>query len=121
LNGQRSLYNKKRPRDDEKSSKPCLCGDNHFWGLCPYIDTALRTQGFVENPEKAKKIAAFEAADTKGVLNKIREKNRRYKNLRSKDTDMRADADSIEIDAGDQPTDRSSHEAYAVFSSAFNN
>jgi hypothetical protein len=121
LNGQRSPYNKKRPRDDEKPSKPCLCGDNHFWGQCPYIDTALRTQGFVEDPEKAKKITAFEAAYTKGILNKIREKTRRYKKPKSKDTDKRADADSIEIDAGDLPADRSSYEAYAVFSSAFNN
>jgi hypothetical protein len=54
-----------------KLLKPCLCGDNHFWGQCPYIDTALRTRGFVEDPEKAKKITAFEAADTKGILNKI--------------------------------------------------
>ena len=121
LNGQESPYKKKRSRGDEKPSKPCLCGDNHFWGQCPYIDTALRTRGFVEDPEKAKKITAFEAADTKGILNKIRGKNRRYKKQRSRDADTRTDADSIEIDAGDQPTDRSSHEAYAVFSSAFNN
>ena len=86
LNGQESPYKRKRPRGDEKPLKPCLCGDNHFWGLCPYINTALITRGFVKNPKKAKKIAAFEAADTKGILNKIWEKNRRYKKLRSKDT-----------------------------------
>jgi hypothetical protein len=95
LNGQASPYKKKRSRGDEKPSKPCLCGDNHFWGQCPYIDTALRTRGFVEDPEKAKRITAFETADTSGLLNKIREKNRRYKKQRSKDTDKRADSDSI--------------------------
>jgi hypothetical protein len=121
LNGQASPYKKKRSRGDEKPLKPCLCGDNHFWGQCPYIDTALRTRGFVEDPKKAKRITAFETADTSGLLNKIREKNRRYKKQRSKDTNKRADSDSIEIDAGDQPADRSLHDAYAVFSSAFNN
>jgi hypothetical protein len=115
LNGQRSLYNKKRPRDDEKRSKPCLCGDNHFWGQCPYIDTALRTREFVEDPEKGKTITAFEAADTKGILNKIQEKTRRYKKPRSKDTDKQADADMIEINAGDQPANQSPYEAYTVF------
>jgi hypothetical protein len=99
LNGQGSPYNKKRSRDNAKPSKPCLCGDNHFWGQCLYIDIALRTRGFVEDPEKAKKVALFEAADTGGILNKIREKNRRYKKHKSKDTDKRAESDSIEIDA----------------------
>jgi hypothetical protein len=121
LNGQRSPYNKKRPRDDAKPSKPCLCGDNKFWRQCPYINTSLRARGFVEDPEKAKKIAEFEAADTKGMLNKIREKNRRYKKQKSKVTDKRADSDSIEIDAGDATADQPLHEAHAVFSSAFNN
>jgi hypothetical protein len=77
LNGQESPYKRKRSRGDEKLSKPCLCGDNHFWGQCSFIDTALRTQGFVKDPGKAKKITAFEAADTKGILNKIWEKSRR--------------------------------------------
>ncbi|KAF2023195.1 hypothetical protein EK21DRAFT_95114 [Setomelanomma holmii] len=61
------------------------------------------------------------AADKTGILNKIQEKNQRYKKQRSKDADKPAKSDSIEVDAGDQPTDRSPHEAYAVFSSAFNN
>jgi hypothetical protein len=113
LNGQESPYNKKRLRDDNELSKPCLCGDNHFWGQCAYIDTSLRTRGFVEDPEKVKKVALFEAADTNGTLNNIREKNRRYKKQKSKDADKRAESNSIEIDAGDAP-------AYAVFSSAFN-
>jgi hypothetical protein len=121
LNSQESTYKRKRSRDDKKPSKPCLCGDNHFWGQCPYIDTALRTRGFVEDPEKAKKITAFETSDTKGILNKIREKTRRYKKHKNKDADKRAESDSIDIDAGDQPTDQSTHEAYAVFSAAFNN
>jgi hypothetical protein len=121
LNGQESPYKKKRSRGDETPSKPCLCGDNHFWGQCPYIDTALRTRGFVEDPEKAKKITTFEKSDTRGLLNKIREKNRRYKKHKSKEADKRVEPDSIDIDAGDQPTDRSIHDAYAVFSSAFNN
>jgi hypothetical protein len=120
-NGQESLYNKKRLRDDSEPSKPCLCGDNHFWGQCAYIDTSLRTRGFVEDPEKVKKVALFEAADTNGTLNNIREKNRRYKKPKNKDCDKQADSDSIEIDAGDAPADQSLHEAYAVFSSAFNN
>ncbi|KAF2023518.1 hypothetical protein EK21DRAFT_94852 [Setomelanomma holmii] len=104
LNGQESPYKKKRSRGNKKPSKPCLCGDDHFW-----------------DPEKAKKIAAFEAADNTGILNKIREKNRRYKKQRSQGADKPAKSDSIEIDASDQPTDRSSHKTYAVFSSAFNN
>ena len=121
LNSQGSPYNKKRTRDSAKPSKPCLCGDNHFWGQCLYIDTSLRTRGFVEDPEKAKKIALFEAADAKGILNKIRERNRRYKKQKSKDADKRAESDSIEIDAGDEPADQPLHKAYSVFSSAFNN
>lgn len=77
MNGQSSPYNnKKRSRDSEnKPEKPCLCGDSHFWGQCPYIDTALQQRGFVVDPEKAKKIADFEAKDNRGILNKIREKN----------------------------------------------
>jgi hypothetical protein len=121
LNGQRSPYNKKRPRDDAKPSKLCLCGDNEFWGQCPYINTSLRARGFVEDPEKAKKIAEFEAADTKGMLNKIREKIRCYKKQKNKVTDKQADSDSIEIDACDATADQPLHEAHAVFSSAFNN
>jgi hypothetical protein len=121
LNDQGSLNNKKRSRDNGEQSKPCICGDNHFWNQCLYIDTALRTRGFVEDPEKAKKVALFEAADTEGILNKIREKNRRYKKQKSKDADKRAESDSIEIDAGDAPADQPLHEANAGFSSAFNN
>lgn len=79
LNGKESPYNKKRGRSDTKPIKPCLCGDIHFWGQCPYINTAQRSRGFVEDPEKAKKIADFEAKDMKGILNKVREKNRRFK------------------------------------------
>ncbi|EOA85922.1 uncharacterized protein SETTUDRAFT_75612, partial [Exserohilum turcica Et28A] len=43
ISGQPSPYvNKKRSRDEAtKPTKPCLCGDSHFWGQCPYIDTAL--------------------------------------------------------------------------------
>jgi hypothetical protein len=63
LNGEESPYNKKRKRQN-KPSKPCLCGDIHFWGKCPYIDpTANKQSGFVEDPEKAKKIKAYEAKD----------------------------------------------------------
>ncbi|PVH91406.1 hypothetical protein DM02DRAFT_485852, partial [Periconia macrospinosa] len=40
LNQEKSPYSKKRPRD-AMPTKPCLCGDTHFWGQCPYIDTAL--------------------------------------------------------------------------------
>ncbi|KAF2727014.1 hypothetical protein EJ04DRAFT_402580, partial [Polyplosphaeria fusca] len=40
LNQEKSPYSRKRLRDD-KPAKPCLCGDNHFWGQCPYIDTSL--------------------------------------------------------------------------------
>ena len=77
MNGQPSPYNnKKRSRDNEnKPAKPCLCGDSHFWGQCPYINTALQQQGFVVDPKKAKKIADFKAKDNRGILNKIREKN----------------------------------------------
>jgi len=59
--------------------------------------------------------------DIKGILNKIQEKTRRYKKHKTSDTEKRAESDSIDIDAGDQPTDQSTHEAYAVFSAAFNN
>ena len=124
LNDQESPYKKKRSRssarNDRKPSKPCLCGDDHFWGQCPYIDTSLRTRGFVEDPEKAKKITTFETSDTRGILNKIREKTQRYKKHKTNNAEKRAESDSIEIDAGDQPTDQSTHEAYAVFSAAFN-
>jgi hypothetical protein len=101
INNQASLYQKKRLRGDKKLLKPCLCGDNYFWGQCLYINTALRTRGFVEDPEKAKRITAFKTANPLGLLNKIREKNQRYKKQRSKDTDKRAGSDLIEIDAGD--------------------
>ncbi|CAE7204972.1 hypothetical protein PTNB73_07013 [Pyrenophora teres f. teres] len=97
LNGQESPYKKKRLR------------------------SSARTRGFVEDPEKAKKITTFETSDTKGILNKIREKTRRYKKHKTNDAEKRTESDSIDIDAGDQPTDQSTHEAYAVFSAAFNN
>lgn len=119
LNHEESPYNKKRPRNEAKATKPCLCGDTHFWGQCPYIDTSLRTRGFVEDPEKAKKIAEYEAKDKKGILNKIREKTKRFKKHKNKDTDSKTTSDSIEIDAGDNPAEQSP-QAYAVFSSAFN-
>ncbi|EUC27508.1 hypothetical protein COCCADRAFT_9908 [Bipolaris zeicola 26-R-13] len=126
MNGQPSPYNnKKRSIDDvNKPTKPCLCGDSHFQGQCPYIDTALQQRGFVGDPEKAKKIADFEARDSRGVLSKIREKNRRFKKHRTRDGSKHgkaSDSDSIEIDAGDPLADHSPHEAYAIFSSAFNN
>jgi len=124
LNGQQSQYSRKRSRDDGTPTKPCLCGDNHFWGQCPYIDKALRSRGFVEDPEKAKKITDFEARDPQGILNKIREKNRRFKKHKARDTSNKqhmSASDSIEIDAGDPVINQSPHEAYAVFSSAFNN
>ncbi|KAH8699428.1 hypothetical protein GQ44DRAFT_733194 [Phaeosphaeriaceae sp. PMI808] len=121
LNQEKSPYSKKRPRDNATPIKPCLCGDTHFWGQCPYIDTALRTRGFIEDPEKAKKIVQFETKDRRGILNKIREKNRCFKKRNSKDNDARTESDSIEIDAGDDPSQQSAYEAHAVFSSAFNN
>ncbi|KAF2747586.1 hypothetical protein M011DRAFT_526178 [Sporormia fimetaria CBS 119925] len=117
LNGKESPYDKKRARNDAKPSKPCLCGDTHFWGQCPYIDTSRRPRGFVEDPEKAKKITEYEAKDKKGILNKIREKNRRFKRQKSKESDKHVESDSIEIDAGDGPSQQ--HEAYAVYTSAF--
>ncbi|KAI2483744.1 hypothetical protein Ptr902_06061 [Pyrenophora tritici-repentis] len=86
-----------------------------------YKDIIGTRTRFVEDPEKAKKITAFETSDTKGILNKIREKTRRYKKHKNKDANKRAESDSIDIDADDQPTDQPIHEAYAVFSSAFNN
>jgi hypothetical protein len=73
------LSTRKRSREDYTPTKSCLCGDMHFWGECPYIDTSLRTRGFVEDPEKAKKITQHKAIDKEGILHKIREKNRRYK------------------------------------------
>ena len=126
ISGQPSPYvNRKRSRDEAtKPTKPCLCGDSHFWGQCPYIDTALQQRGFAVDPEKAKKIADFEAKDSRGVLNKIREKNRRFKKYKTRDGSKHnkaSDSDSIEIDAGDPLAGHSPHEAYAVFSSAFNN
>jgi len=127
LNGEESPYNKKRKRQN-KPSKPCLCGDIHFWGKCPYIDpTANKQSGFVEDPEKAKKIKAYEAKDQEGRLNKIRERNRRFKKQRTdqqSQKDQIQSSDSIEIDAGDYPAQHAAQqnalpEAYAVFSSAF--
>jgi hypothetical protein len=97
--------NKKRSRHDATPSRPCLCGEMHFWGQCLYIDPSLRLRGFVEDPEKVKKIKDYEAKDNKGILNQIREKNRSYKK-RQTDADKPAEPDSIEIDAGDPPADQ---------------
>ena len=120
FNNKESPYSEKRGRNDGKPMKPCLCGDTHFWGQCPYIDTSLRPRGFVEDPDKAKKISDYEFKDKKGLLNKIREKNRRYKKLKTSNPGRKVDSDSIEIDAGDDPIEHTSHQAYAVFLSAFN-
>jgi hypothetical protein len=110
LNQQESPYQRKRLRDDGTPVKPCLCGDLHLWRDCPYIDTSLRREGFVEDPEKAKKITEFEASDIKGILGQIRDKKQRYKRFKtlaststSKDTDDTSTPDSIVIDAGDDP------------------
>jgi hypothetical protein len=115
-----ATLNGQRPRDDAKTSKLCLCGHNKFWGQCPYIVTSLRARGFVEDPEKAKKIAEFKAADRRHT-NKIRRKNWHYKKQKSKVTDKQANSGSIEMDAGNAPADQLLHKAYAIFSSAFNN
>jgi len=104
LQGEESLYKRKR---GSKPDKPCLCGDNHFWGQCPYIDITLRTRGFVEDPAKVKKIAQYQANDNEGILNKICAKNRYFKKLRQQDdkvASQETDSDTIEIDAGDDPT-----------------
>ena len=83
-----STSKKKRQwQEDDTPSKPCLCGDMHFWRQCAYIDTSLRTRGFIEDPEKAKKIRQYEAQDKKGILSKIREKNQRYKKHKNKNDD----------------------------------
>jgi hypothetical protein len=115
LNQQESLYKRKRSLEDDKPSKPCLCGDQHFWGQCPYIDKNLRESGFVEDPEKAKKVAAYEAKDSESILSKIRQKNQRYKRQKestSKGSDSNSTPDSIEIDAGDDPAFQHTFEAY---------
>jgi hypothetical protein len=115
LNQEPSPYIKKRSREDATPHKPCLCGDAHFWGQCPYIDTSLRSTGFIEDPEKVKKIALFETRDHEGILNKIREKNRRFKKQRNKASDKQVESDSIEIDAGDDPTDQLPYQVHALF------
>jgi len=117
LNNEQSPYNKKKRTHHNTPSKPCLCGDMHYWGQCPYIDETQRQKGFLLDPEKAKKITEFEAKNRGGLLNKIREKNKRYKRHRTQPPD----SDSIEIDAGDDPVPHQFHETYAVYSSAFNN
>ena len=104
LQGEESPYKRKR---GSKPDKLCLCGDNHFWGQCPYIDTTLRSRGFIEDPEKVKKIAQYEANDNEGILNKIRAKSRYFKKLRQQDdkvASQETNSDTIEIDAGDDPT-----------------
>ena len=75
--------------------------DTHFWGQCPYIDTSLRSSGFVEDPEKAKKVTDFDAKDEKGILNRIREKNRRFKKQKkspNKGSDKRGESDFFHRD-----------------------
>lgn len=64
------------------------------------------------------------ANNSRGVLNKIREKNRRFKKYKTRDGSKHnkaSDSNSIEIDVGDPLAEHSLYEAYAVFSSAFNN
>lgn len=113
LNQEESSYSRKRLREDGTPLKPCLCGDYHLWRDCLYIDTSLRRKGFVEDPEKAKKIAEFTAKDTHSILDQIREKNQRYKRHKtsplspSKGNDSTTTPDSIEIDAGDDPAPHS--------------
>lgn len=110
----------KRGRTQAKPKKPCLCGDSHFWGQCPYIDASQRLEGFVEDPEKAKKISDYESKDKKGVLNKIRERNRGYKKLRTGSPDQETEPDSTVAGAGDDTTEHTSHPPYFAGSSAFN-
>ncbi|KAF2196645.1 hypothetical protein GQ43DRAFT_404652, partial [Delitschia confertaspora ATCC 74209] len=38
LNNEMSPYKRKRQGKHDKATRPCLCGDIHFWGQCPYID-----------------------------------------------------------------------------------
>jgi len=75
LNSEPSPYHKRKRTQNNTPSKPCLCGDMHYWGQCPYIDETQRQKGFLLDPEKAKKVVEFEAKDRAGLLNKIREKN----------------------------------------------
>jgi len=75
----------------------------HYWGQCLYINEIQRQKGFLSDPEKAKKVSKFEAKDHTGLLNKIREKNKRYKRSRS-DRSQPLGSNSIEIDASDDPT-----------------
>jgi len=89
----------------------------HYWGQCPYINEIQRQNGFLLDPEKAKKVSQFEAKDRAGLLNKIRNENKRYKRQRT----QQPGSDSIEIDAGDDPILHQSYKTYAVYSSAFNN
>jgi hypothetical protein len=122
LDNKESLYKSK----ERKPRKPCLCGDIHFWGQCPYIDKINKPKGFLEDPEKAKKIAEFEAKDKEGILNQIRAKNRRFKKVKKRQEsklEENNDSDSITINAGDLLTQASPpsspHGAFATFSSAF--
>ena len=87
LNKGPSPSNKRKKTQYNAPSKPCLCGDMHYWGQCPYVDETLRQKGFLLDPEKVKKITEFEAKDPKGILNKIREKNKRYKRSRTQPPD----------------------------------
>ena len=42
LNGEPSPYHKRKRTQNNAPSKPCLCGDMHYWGQCPYIDETQR-------------------------------------------------------------------------------
>ena len=122
LNSEESLYKSK----ERKLRKPCLCGDHHFWGQCPYIDKINKLKGFVKDPEKAKKIAEFEAKDKEGILNKIQAKNWHFKKVKKcqeSKPEENNDSDLITIDTGDLPTQASPtgspYSAFTTFSSAF--
>ena len=64
----------------------------------------MQLRGFVKDPKKAKKIADYKAKDKIGLLNKIWEKNQRFKRIKNKDADKKTESDLIEIDAGDDLT-----------------
>ena len=92
----------------------------HYQGQCLYIDKIQRQKGFLLDPKKAKKVLEFEAKDYIGLLNKIREKNKRYKRSRSNRSQLLG-SNSIEIDASDDPTPYQHYKTYAVYLLVFNN
>jgi hypothetical protein len=96
----------------------CICGGPHPWGKCEYIDPTLRSAGFVLDPEKAKKVEDFERKDTKGRLPKIRERNRKRKQLRRQrktpsQSNNAADSE-LALDAGDQQPNNQPYSVHAV-------